>query len=40
LTVVVVGSAMVDVAYRVERLPGSGESLLARERTVDAGGKG
>jgi ribokinase len=40
LTVVVVGSAMVDVAYRVERLPRSGESLLARERTVDAGGKG
>jgi ribokinase len=40
LTVVVVGSAMVDVAYRVERLPGSGESLLARERIVDAGGKG
>jgi ribokinase len=40
LTVVVVGSAMVDVAYRVERLPGPSESLLARGRTVDAGGKG
>ena len=40
MTVVVVGSAMVDVAYRVERLPGPSESVLARERTVDAGGKG
>jgi ribokinase len=40
LTVVVVGSAMVDVAYRVERLPGPSESVLARGRTVDAGGKG
>jgi ribokinase len=40
LTVVVVGSAMVDVAYRVERLPGPSESVLARGRTIDAGGKG
>ena len=40
MTVVVVGSAMVDVAYRVERLPGPSESVLARGRTVDAGGKG
>jgi ribokinase len=40
LTVLVVGSAMVDVAYRVERLPGPSESVLARGRTVDAGGKG
>ena len=40
LTVVVVGNAVVDVAYQVERLPGSGETVLARERTVDVGGKG
>jgi ribokinase len=40
LTVVVIGSAMVDVAYRVERLPGPSESVLARGRAVDAGGKG
>ena len=40
MTVVVVGSAMVDVAYQVERLPGPSESVLARARTVDVGGKG
>jgi ribokinase len=40
LAVVVVGNAAVDVAYQVERLPGPGETVLARERTVDAGGKG
>jgi ribokinase len=37
---VVVGNAVVDVAYQVERLPGSGETALAHERTVDVGGKG
>jgi ribokinase len=40
LTVVVVGNAMVDVAYQVERLPGAGETVLARGRGVDVGGKG
>ena len=40
MAVVVVGNAVVDVAYQVERLPGSGETVLARERTVDVGGKG
>jgi ribokinase len=40
LTVVVVGNAVVDVAYQVERLPRSGETVLARERMVDVGGKG
>jgi ribokinase len=40
LTVVVVGNAVVDIAYQVERLPGPGETVLARERTVDVGGKG
>jgi ribokinase len=40
LAVVVVGNAAVDVAYQVEHLPGAGETVLARERAVDAGGKG
>jgi ribokinase len=40
LTVVVVGNAVIDVAYQVEHLPGSGETMLARERSVDVGGKG
>jgi ribokinase len=40
LTVLVVGNAVVDVAYQVERLPRSGETVLARKRTVDVGGKG
>jgi ribokinase len=40
LAVVVIGNAVVDVAYQVERLPGAGETVLARERTVDVGGKG
>jgi ribokinase len=40
LAVVVVGNAVVDIAYQVERLPGSGETVLARERRVDVGGKG
>jgi ribokinase len=40
LTVVVVGNALVDIAYQVERLPRSGETVCARERTADVGGKG
>ena len=40
MTVVVVGNAVVDVAYQVERLPGPGETVLACGRTVDVGGKG
>jgi ribokinase len=40
LAVVVVGNAVLDVGYRVERLPRPGETVLARERTVDVGGKG
>ena len=40
MAVVVVGNAVVDIAYQVERLPGPGETVLARERTVDVGGKG
>jgi ribokinase len=40
LAVVVLGNAAVDVAYQVEHLPRPGETVLARERTVDVGGKG
>jgi ribokinase len=40
LTVVVVGNALVDIAYQVERLPRSGETACARERTADVAGKG
>ena len=40
LAVVVIGNAVVDIAYQVERLPGSGETVLARERTVVVGGTG
>jgi ribokinase len=40
LAIVVVGNAVLDVGYRVERLPRPGETVLARERTVDVGGKG
>ena len=40
MAVVVIGNAVVDIAYQVERLPGSGETALARERRVDVGGKG
>jgi ribokinase len=40
LAVVVVGNAAVDVAYQVEHLPGPGETVIARERRVDIGGKG
>ena len=40
MTVVVVGNAALDLAYQVERLPGPGETVLARKRTVDVGGKG
>lgn len=36
----VVGNATVDITYRVRRLPRPGETLLAFERSVDAGGKG
>ncbi|MEQ8967395.1 MAG: ribokinase [Azospirillaceae bacterium] len=40
MTVIVVGNATVDLSFRVDRLPAPGETLLARERVVDAGGKG
>ena len=33
------GNAVVDIAYRLQRLPRPGETLLASGRTVDMGGK-
>jgi ribokinase len=40
LSVLVIGNAVLDIAYRVPRLPKPGETLLATARTVDLGGKG
>jgi len=40
MTVHVVGNATVDITYRVRQLPRPGETLLAFERRIDAGGKG
>jgi ribokinase len=40
LTILVLGNATVDLSYKVERLPVPGETLLARSKLVDAGGKG
>jgi ribokinase len=40
LTVVVIGNATVDLSYDVPRLPAAGETVLARARRIDAGGKG
>jgi ribokinase len=40
MTLLVVGNATVDVSFELESLPRPGETLLARGRMVDAGGKG
>lgn len=40
MTILVLGNATVDLSYAVERLPLPGETLLARSKLVDAGGKG
>lgn len=40
MTVHVVGNAARDVTYRLARLPAAGETLLARGKSVDLGGKG
>ena len=40
MSVLVVGNAVLDIAYRVPHLPRPGETLLASARTVDVGGKG
>jgi ribokinase len=40
MTLLVVGNATVDLSFELEALPRPGETLLARGRMVDAGGKG
>jgi ribokinase len=40
MSVIVVGSANLDLVYRVERIPAPGETLLARSRAEHPGGKG
>src|SRR5262245_41085775 len=40
VSILVVGNAVVDIAYRIRRLPQAGETLLASARTMDVGGKG
>jgi ribokinase len=40
LTVLVIGNATVDLSYEVPRLPAPGETVLARAKMVDTGGKG
>jgi len=40
MTVLVVGNATLDLSFEVFRLPRPGETLLADDRRVDAGGKG
>lgn len=40
MTVAVIGNATVDLSYAVPGLPAPGETVLARAKAVDAGGKG
>lgn len=40
MSILVIGNCTVDVAFAVPRFPRAGETLLARERRVDLGGKG
>jgi ribokinase len=40
MTVLIIGNATVDLSYEVARLPMPGETVLARAKLVDAGGKG
>lgn len=39
MSVLVVGNAVLDLAYAVERLPLPGETVVARSKRVEAGGK-
>ena len=39
VSILIVGNAVVDIAYRIRRLPRPGETLLASARTMDVGGK-
>lgn len=40
MSLLVLGNATVDLSYSVERWPSPGETVLASDRRVDAGGKG
>lgn len=40
MRLLVIGNAALDRCYRVERLPGEGESVLAAPATAEPGGKG
>ncbi|MEM7026483.1 MAG: ribokinase [Pseudomonadota bacterium] len=40
MSVLVIGNAAIDIAFEVDHLPRAGESMLAKGRAVDAGGKG
>jgi ribokinase len=40
MTILVIGNATVDLSFEVDHLPRPGETLLARSRMIDAGGKG
>lgn len=40
MRLLVVGNAVLDITYDVERLPVPGETLLARSRRAEVGGKG
>jgi ribokinase len=40
VAVIIIGNATVDLSYEVPRLPAPGETVLARAKVVDAGGKG
>lgn len=40
MTLLVVGNAVIDVTYRLERLPAPGETVLAGAREAEVGGKG
>lgn len=40
MSVVVIGNATVDLSYEAPRLPAPGETVLARAKRIDAGGKG
>ena len=40
MSVLVVGNAVLDIAYRVPHLPRPGETLLRERPYVDVGGKG
>ncbi|MEM8853976.1 MAG: PfkB family carbohydrate kinase [Pseudomonadota bacterium] len=40
MTVIVLGNALIDTTFRVQRLPRTGETVLAAAKAVDLGGKG